>query len=647
MVPNLPALRALLPKATPTRAWKAVRELAIVAPQVTRPALELAGQFAEIAFPPTERLLKIWQQTPDPDGFAEFVVAPAFAREGRTELTVGGDHLPVGLRHLTTLRRIEPPRADRITDISELAGLTGLTSLDLHGADRITDFSPLAALTGLETLNLRGTRIRDLAPLLGMRHLTDLDLSGTEVASLEGIADAFPLLSRLRLAGCDEIDDLGPLAGATNLRSLDLWRLVTDLTGLRDLPALEELALGDGLASLDGLNALPSVRKLNFGYKTDLERLDNGGPYLHITELSLPYDAVPDLGIVSRFPGLTEITLWEVHAVASLEGLRGHPSLAKVDLYRTAKLKDLSPLRDLPALRELRLENLSGRSLTQLAGMPPLQKLDITDSKLTTLTGIPETRSLDLFRCKQLSDLTALDDGLEQLSILGCPSIQDLRQITRLRGLKSLSVPTDRVLRINSLTDLHELQALTELTINTHEPVSLAGIEGLPALRTLDFARSNPVTDLDKVSHPHLAKLGLHHRPLRDLRWVTAFPALTEILITPECELTSLEELAGHPSITRVGAFGPELKDLSVLATLPALRELRIGRVDDFDNVTLPALPLVEKLTIRWVPRLRTLDGLPELPALRALDLYDCPELTDLGPLRDVPATISLCPKLA
>ncbi|GAA0925077.1 hypothetical protein [Nonomuraea longicatena] len=650
MIPNLPALRALLPTATPTRAWRAVRELAIVAPHVTRPALELAGEFAEIALPPTKRLLKIWQKTPDPDGFAEFIVAPAFVREGRTELPVKGSSLPVGLRHLTNLRRVELSRSADYIDVSELSGLTELTALSLRGAVRITDFSPLAELTRLENLDLGDTRISDLSPLLGLRRLARLNLSRTKVASLEGFVDAFPHLTELDVTSCDAIDDVRPLSGASNLRSLDVsWTSVTDLTGLRDLPALEELTVGEKLVSLDGLDALPSLRKLAFGPGSDLKHLAPGGPHPQVTELDLRFTSLPDLSIVSRFPSVTEISLSASNHVTSLEPLRGHPSLAKVQLTLTTRLKDLSPLGDLPALRELELFNVRRRDLSQLAGLPPLAKLEISGSnQLIRLNGIPEVRSLHLDGCPALSDLTALGEWVEELTITMYSSVRELRQITRLRGLKRLRMDGGHPIRINSLADLRGLDALTELTIGAHEPISLNGLERLPALRELDFPGKNPVTDLDKVGHPHLKKLDLAYRPLPGLGWLSAFPALTEILISPESGITSLDELAGNPSITTVGLFGPQVKDLSVLATLPALRELRIGDVDDFDTWVLPAaLPGVEKLSILSVPGTRTLDGLPKMPDLRYAHISYCPKLSDLGPLRDVPAEISDCPKLA
>ncbi|MEU7893973.1 hypothetical protein AB0B45_14030 [Nonomuraea sp. NPDC049152] len=77
--PRLALLRPKVATASPARAWKAVRELVLHPPPggSVRQALELASQFAEIALPSTDKLLRLWAETEDPGGFAEVVLAPA------------------------------------------------------------------------------------------------------------------------------------------------------------------------------------------------------------------------------------------------------------------------------------------------------------------------------------------------------------------------------------------------------------------------------------------------------------------------------------------------------------------------------------------------------------------------------------------
>ncbi|GAA3238761.1 leucine-rich repeat domain-containing protein [Nonomuraea helvata] len=649
--PNLAALRALLPRATPTRAWRAIRELAIVAPTVSRPALELAAEFAEIASPPTERLLKFWPTTPDPDGFAEFLLAPAFVREGRTELQLKGSSLTPGLRHLSNLRKVDLRGHVFYEDIAELAGLTHLTQLELSSAALVTDFSPLAALTRLESLHLLNTRISDLTPLLGMRRLRWLDLSRTEVTRLDGFADAFPLLSHLDLSHCRSLSDVSPLSGLPQLQSLDLsYTKVSTLTGLRDLDALQELVVGSPdtpITSIDGIDALPSLKTLCLTQCTGSEMLNTGGPYHRLTNLRLPSAPLPDLSFVHRFPDLAEISIHDDHARPSLKGLAGHPSIAEVTLSGVTEPRDLSALAGLPALRTLHLVMLRVRDLGLLADLHRLDELDLYHlDRLSTLEGIPAVRSLTLWNCRELADLSALDDRLEKLDILGCGSLADPRRVARLGGLKELHLD----LPLTSLADLHGLDALTELHLNSDQPTSHAGIEGLPALRTLSAEAA--LTGLEQAGHPHLAVLSLPRRPLPGLRFLSGFPSLAEISLLPEHELTCLDGLEEHPSIATVRLFGPlTVKDLSALTRLPALRTLTFGSMMDFDELLLPsALSRVESLRLRNITHLRTLNGFTHLPALRSLQVDNCPELRDLDGLIDLPALerveIHDCPDL-
>src|SRR6478752_1245256 len=189
--PYVTALRPKLATASEARAWKAVRELARhpAAAAQARTALTLAGRFAaKLTSPHTDKLLKLWPESADPEVFAELVLAPAFVREGRTELTLTKVASVPGLRHLTALRSLRFEGCRNLSDLSELAGLTGLTELDVSGCVSVADVGPLAGLAALSSLNLQGcSLVSDISPLMGLHELRALNLMETSTASLDGI----------------------------------------------------------------------------------------------------------------------------------------------------------------------------------------------------------------------------------------------------------------------------------------------------------------------------------------------------------------------------------------------------------------------------------------------------------------------------
>ncbi|MFC7716633.1 leucine-rich repeat domain-containing protein [Nonomuraea recticatena] len=188
--PDLPGYRAKLDSVSPAHAWKTVRELVL---DGREDALTLAAEFAEIAEPSTDKLLKLWPEAPDPDGFAELLLGPAFTREGRTTLELRRRETITGVRHLTMLRTLRLDHCKHLTDLSDLAALTGLFRLELDGCAAVTDLTPLSGLPVLKTLILRSSRaLTDITPLLTLRTLRHLDLRSSGVTSVEGVGDAFP-----------------------------------------------------------------------------------------------------------------------------------------------------------------------------------------------------------------------------------------------------------------------------------------------------------------------------------------------------------------------------------------------------------------------------------------------------------------------
>src|SRR5882757_8197014 len=180
---------------TAARARRAFRDLAAVQGPETQEAYELAARFTEFAPQKSEMLLKPWRDAADRDAFARLLVAPAFAREGRTRFELGRKlTLDCGIRHLTSLRTLRVFQRKDLTELSGVAAITGLVELDLEGSKSLGDIGPLTALTGLRTLNLHNSAVHDLTPLAGMTGLVTLVLSG-----------------------CRELTELGPLAALTGL----------------------------------------------------------------------------------------------------------------------------------------------------------------------------------------------------------------------------------------------------------------------------------------------------------------------------------------------------------------------------------------------------------------------------------------------
>lgn len=135
---------------------------------------------------------------------------------------------------------------ENIRSLSGLEHAVNIATLVLDG-NPIGDFTPLASLTNVGMLALNHTGIQDLSPLSGMAKLQKL------LASDNGISDLAPLqelkgLTDL-LLGNNLIENVKPLAGMP-ISWLDVsGNRMTDISALRDIPALQHLYLSNNQIS--------------------------------------------------------------------------------------------------------------------------------------------------------------------------------------------------------------------------------------------------------------------------------------------------------------------------------------------------------------------------------------------------------------
>ena len=146
-------------------------------------------------------------------------------------------YLAYGIRKTLDLEEGEPIPESKLQELTELyaGGPSSETRFfdDEHG---ISDLTGLEKATGLVQLDLNeNSLINDLKPLAGLQNLKSLELSDISVGTLDvGPLAHLQNLESLYLSDTS-ISDVGPLAHLQNLQSLDLSdTLVEDLSPLNN-----------------------------------------------------------------------------------------------------------------------------------------------------------------------------------------------------------------------------------------------------------------------------------------------------------------------------------------------------------------------------------------------------------------------------
>jgi hypothetical protein len=131
----------------------------------------------------------------------------------------------------------------------------------------------LAKMIVIRSVDLSGLDVENLEPLSGLTELRSLDLSNTRVGYHLDPLQRLAKLQLLKLSGT-QVGELGPLGALTELQSLDLsGTKVEDLEPLKSLKGLRSLYLNETFVwDLRPLEALASLRSLDLG-RTQVEDL--------------------------------------------------------------------------------------------------------------------------------------------------------------------------------------------------------------------------------------------------------------------------------------------------------------------------------------------------------------------------------------
>lgn len=258
---------------------------------------------------------------------------------------------------------------------------------------------------------------------------------------------------------------------------------------------------------------------------------------------------------------------------------------------------------------------------------------------------------------KSASD-TIMSDELWELEELTLPeSVQDISDLTRFAGLKTLTIQNATGLDLSVLPQLTTLQTLdlsgTTLPTSTLDAIgtlpelkklvlqscavtAINPLVGLSNLEYLDLT-NNSVSDLTAITAlEHLKDLYLTNNPVKSITYLNSCLELERLHIE-NCGVSRLSSLAGNTSLQELYASNNEISDISVLCDCVSLSVLDISDNQVKDVSVIANLP---ELTY-------FLASHNQIESLPAFDTATCKlvrinvnnnQLTDLSPLKGLPA---------
>jgi internalin A len=399
---------------------------------------------------------------------------------------------------------------------------------ELNAAGRgISDLTGLEYATNLTMLNLgefyyywvwppelRTNQIEDLTPLTGLVQLKSLDLSNNQISDISALSGMTNLETLILYK--NKITDISALSGLSNLISLDIERNqvidITPLSGLTNLKSLElnsnSIADTSALSSLTGLESLLLSRN---GLTTipELTQLPN------LKFLELDGNQITDISGLSGMPAIESVSLFG-NQIVNIPSLSNVPNLKALGLG-VNRITDISGLSGLTSLQIVDLTNNRMTAIGELTDLPNLIYMDLQNNQITDisgLSGVPNLIFLYLNR-NRIKNLDVLSDMPKLRYIeVSTNQVTDISGLSGMQSLESIDISYNQIEAIPALSDL---PSLWSLDIRNNKITDIAGLTGLPDLEYLDLA-NNDIEDVAVLSGlTSLISLNLSNNLIEDI----------------------------------------------------------------------------------------------------------------------------------
>ncbi|XP_075658673.1 disease resistance protein RGA2-like, partial [Castanea sativa] len=540
------------------------------------------------------------------------------------------------------------------------------------------------SLRCLRALDLHSLHIRTVPNSIEkLTYLKYLDLSWNDIEVFPSSITRLLNLQTLNLSYCTMLKELpGNIQNLFNLRNLELegcnslTHMPPGLGQLTSLQVLNKKLTCTGFPILNKLNNLRGELRIRIevGVKDAASKAKaaNLKDKQHLRKLELIWDSVwgNDVAGVCEdenlMEGLQPHRNLEMLKVESYQGGRFPswlPSLTGLVILKISesKCQHLSPMYQLPNLRNLSLEEMDGleyisdREITEEISasstfFPSLESLNLlecpnlkgwwmrnTVGVATTshqyqphvsLPSFPRLLQLQITDCKNLTCMP-LFPNLEELLQLRKSSCNPLQQTMNMKAISSVpsasnsSLPLSK-LKYLSLFGIEDLEFLPEQGLHNLASLEKLHIEGCNRLKSLSLSlcmqHLTSLKEVDLFSDEDVQSAGVSL--LQRLRISNVHLSLPEGIGI----LTALQNFKIRNC--------PNLKSLSEgIGNLTALQNLEIENCPNL--ISLPEgignLTALQKLEISSLPNLISLpEGIGSLTSLKGFEVSFCPNLTSL-----------------
>ena len=269
-----------------------------------------------------------------------------------------------------------------------------ITAEDMKGLGRLDARNRgIQDLTGLQfainlrsRLDLRDNQISDISPIAGLTELRELEINRNTISDISPVR-GLTNLTLLAFKG-NQISDISPIAGLINLQGLYISdNPISDISLVRGLINLTHFDVHETLVT----DLSPVARLINLEF------------------LLFEGDNVSDLSPVARLINLKHIDASWGNSISDLSFLAGLTKLEVISM-NAGKISDLTPLMGLVNLKELHFQVNQISDISPLVGLTGLIRLNLADNNISDISPLAGMTNLKwvIIKRNKISDISPL-----------------------------------------------------------------------------------------------------------------------------------------------------------------------------------------------------------------------------------------------